>query len=223
MKMPSILKKGLNITKRILAGDVIVPRTNIVFNNLPDQPTDSQLMRMRCDSQSLHYYSDISASMSRHIPGHNTFSLLDVGPRTGAGLAFLRLVHHPLAYTRLKLDPVAGIDLDPMFAQVAGLEFPDIKPMVGDIYDLEPKSWDIVTCSHTIEHIPEAEEFVKQLENLARKYVILACPFAESPLSDDHVRSIDYKFFTSLGFYDVQIYESQHWHNGVVCMAFKAL
>lgn len=198
-------------------------RTNSVFDALPPEATDAQLMKLRCDSQSLQYYSDISAFLSSRIHGHQTLSLLDVGPRTGAGLAFLRIVHHPAAFTRLKLDPVCGIDIDPMFAQVAAAEFPDISSMTGDIFDLEENSWDVVCCSHTIEHIEEAENFVQQLAKIARKHVVIACPFAESPLSADHVRSIDYQFFASLGFHDVKIYESQHWHAGVVCLAYKAL
>jgi len=198
-------------------------RSNTVFDKLAMQPTDSQLLKLRCDSQSVQYYSDISHFLSSRIKGHETLSLLDVGPRTGAGLAFLRLVHHPAAYTRLKLDPVYGIDIDPMFEQYAALEFPDISGITGDIFDLEENTWDIVTCSHTIEHISDAEGFVLQLMKIARRYLVIACPFAEMPLSDEHVRTIDYAFFQKLDILDVQIYESQHWHSGVVCLAFKAL
>ena len=196
---------------------------SLVFDKMPADPTEAQLMRMRCDSQSLTYYADISAYISDRIRGHQHFSLLDVGPRTGVGLALLRLMHHPMAFTRLKLDPVAGIDLDPMFEHTARLEFPDVQPMTGDIFTLEQKSWDIVTCSHTIEHIPEAEVFVEQLIRIARRYVVLACPFSEEDLIPDHVRSINYSFFEKLGFEDVKVYPSQQWHSGLVCLAFKSL
>lgn len=198
-------------------------RTNTVFDKLAPEPTESQLMKLRCDSQSLQYYADISQFLSSRILEHTTLSLLDVGSRTGAGLGFLRLVHHPAAFTRLKLDPVAGIDIDPMFEQVACSEFPDIQGMTGDIFDLPEKSWDIVCCSHTIEHILNAEQFVQQLMRIARHSVVLACPFAENPLGPDHCRSIDYEFFKSLGIPDVKVYESQHWHSGMVCLAFKAI
>lgn len=198
-------------------------RSNSVFDTLAIEPTDSELLKLRCDSQSLQYYADLSRFMSSRILGFENLSLLDVGSRTGTGLAFLRLVHHPAAFTRLKFDPVAGIDIDPQFEQLCATDFPDVKGMTGDIFDLEDKSWDIVTCSHTIEHIPEAESFVARLEQIARRYVVIACPFAETQLSEGHVRSIDYAFFRDLGYRDVQVYESQHWHNGLVCIAFKAL
>lgn len=196
-------------------------RTNSVFDILPAQPTDSELLKLRCDSQSLQYYADLSRFMSSRILGVEHLSLLDVGSRTGTGLAFLRLVHHPAAFTRLKLDPVAGIDIDPQFENICSIDFPDVQGMTGDIFNLADKSWDIVTCSHTIEHITEAEAFVAQLEQIARRCVVIACPFAEAPLSEGHVRSIDYAFFRDLGYRDVQVYESQHWHNGLVCIAFK--
>jgi 2-polyprenyl-3-methyl-5-hydroxy-6-metoxy-1,4-benzoquinol methylase len=198
-------------------------RTNTIFDKLAPEPTDSQLLKLRCDSQSLQYYSDISQFLSSRIFEHQTLSLLDVGSRTGAGLGFLRLVHHPAAYTRLKFDPVAGIDIDPMFEQVAACEFPDIQAMTGDIFDLPENSWDVVCCSHTIEHVTEAEAFVQQLMKIAKHFIVLACPFAEDPLGEDHCRSINYEFFKSLGILDVKVYESQHWHAGLVCLAFKAV
>jgi len=197
--------------------------SNSVFAPLVSEPTDSQLLRLRCDSQSMNYYSDISSFISRRIKGFHTYSLLDVGPRTGAGLALLRLIHHPAAFTRLKFDPVEGIDLDPGFEATVAIDFPDVRGMTGDIANLPEKSWDIVTCSHTIEHIENAEEFVKLLERLARKYVVLACPFEERDRVPGHVRSIGPKFFQDLGYLDVEVYESHHWHNGYCCLAIKAL
>jgi len=196
---------------------------SLVFAPLPRDVTDAQLLRLRCDSQSMNYYSDISHFVSRRIKGFHTLSVLDVGSRTGAGLALLRLIHHPSAFTRLKFDPVAGIDLDPAFEATAALDFPDVSGMTGDIANLPEKSWDVVICSHTIEHIEDAENFVRLLERLARKYVVLACPFEEADRVPGHVRSIGPKFFNDLGYLDVEVYESHHWHNGYCCLAFKTL
>lgn len=194
-----------------------------IFDRLPPEPTDAQLLKLRCDSQSLQYYSDMSAFMSSRILQSETLSLLDVGPRTGAGLAFLRLVHHPAAFTRLKFDPVAGIDIDPVFENSAALELPDISAMTGNMFDLPEKSWDVVMCSHVIEHIEETENFIEQLCRIAKRYVFLACPYAETPLSSDHCRTIDYNFFKSIGFLDVKVYESQQWHSGMVCLACREI
>jgi SAM-dependent methyltransferase len=200
----------------------VFPVIDNIFGQLPVAEDPELLHRLRCDSQSLAYYSDISRFMSERIKGFRTFSLLDVGPRTGAGLAFLRLVHHPSAFTRLKLDPVTGIDIEGSFELIARQEFPDIQGRTGDVYDLPENGFDIVLCSHTIEHLLDAEEFICQLERIARFYLILACPYEErEPLSGGHVRIVDTKFLASLGFTDVFVYESNHFHNGLCCVGFK--
>jgi SAM-dependent methyltransferase len=194
------------------------------FAPLAPDAGDGELLRLRCDSQSLVYYGDISRFLSTRLLGFETLSLLDVGPRTGAGLALLRLLHHPSAFTRLKFDPVVGIDLDPSFEAIVRREFPDVRGMTGDIFDLEPRSFDIVTCSHTIEHVEDMPPFVAQLERLARRAVVLACPFEErEPLSDGHVQRIDAKTLNSMGFTDVEVYESFQFHNGLCCLAIKLI
>ena len=198
-----------------------MPARERVFQALTADVSPEDLMRLRCDSQSMNYYGDLSRYISGAFKGSETLSLLDVGPRTGAGLALLRLLHHPQAFTRLKFDPVVGIDIDPGFERTASVEFPDIVAKVGDIFDLPDGSYDIVTCSHTIEHIPDAEAFVAKLIRIARRGVVIACPFEEKDRVPGHVRSIDRNFFEELQFDDLEIYDSNHWHNGLCCLAYK--
>jgi len=200
----------------------MLPTVENIFAPLAEGVDDNVVHRLRCDSQSLSYYGDISRYLAQQLNAFETLSLLDVGPRTGSGLALLRLLHHPTAYTRLKFDPVAGIDLDPAFGTIASQEFRDIGVINGDIFDLAPKSFDVVTCSHAIEHIEDAAPFVAQLEKIARRLVLIACPFEENtPLSDGHVRSVDRPFLESLGLRDIKVYESFHFHNGLCCIASK--
>lgn len=202
----------------------VLPLLESPFLPLTTESDDDRIQRLRCDSQSLSFYGDISRFISKRLVGFETLSLLDIGPRTGAGLALIRLLHHPAAYTRLKFDPVYGIDLDPEFQRIAGQEFKDIHPTVGDIFDLPENSFDVVTCSHTIEHVPDAPAFIKQLEKIARRAVVLACPFEErSPMSDGHINRIDAAFMHELGYHDLEVYDSFHFHNGLCCLAYKAL
>jgi len=192
------------------------------FAPLPAQASAEDLLRLRCDSQSLSYYGDISRFISSRLLAFETMSLLDVGPRTGAGLALLRLLHHPDAFTRLKFDPVVGIDLDASFEAIARREFPDIHARTGDIFQLDPRSFDVVTCSHTIEHLDDIKPFVQQLERIARRCVVLACPFEErEPRSDGHVQLITADTLATLGYVDYEVYDSFHFHNGPCCLAFK--
>ncbi|WP_242912258.1 class I SAM-dependent methyltransferase [Brevundimonas pishanensis] len=202
----------------------MLPTIDNVFSPLQEDFDDARLLRLRCDSQSLHFYGDISSFISRRIKGFLTLSLLDVGARTGIGTALLRLLHHPLAFTSLKLDPVTGLDLDPDLPRIAGQEFKDIRAVQMDIFDLEPNSYDIVVCSHTIEHVPDMKSFIAQLEVIARQYVVLACPIDEKePRSDGHIRTITREDLAALGYTDIEVYDSFHFHNGQAGIAMKAV
>lgn len=202
----------------------MLPIIDSVFSPLPPETDDARLLRLRCDSQSVHFYSDISHFISRRLKGALTLSLLDVGGRTGIGTALLRLLHHPSAFTTLKFDPVTSLDLDPDLPRIASKEFKDINAVQMNIFDLEPDSYDIVVCSHTIEHVPDMEGFIAQLEIIARKYVVLACPIDEKlPLSDGHLRTITRDHMTSLGYDDIEVYESFHFHNGLAGIAMKVV
>lgn len=202
----------------------MLPLLESVFLPIPADSDEDRIQRLRCDSQSLSFYGDISRFMSQRLLAFETLSLLDVGPRTGVGSALLRLLHHPAAYTRLKFEPVHGIDLDPDFVRIAGQEFKDIHPSVGDIFDLPENSFDVVTCSHTIEHVPDMAAFIGQLERIARRAVVLACPFEErDPMSDGHINRIDAEILKGLGYDDIEVYDSFHFHNGMCCLAFKVL
>lgn len=202
----------------------MLPSINSVFSPLPPDADDARLLRLRCDSQSLHFYSDISHFISRRITGFETLSLLDVGSRTGAGTALLRLLHHPHAFTSLKFDPVTSLDLDPDLVRIAGQEFPDISAVQQNIFDLSDNSYDIVVCSHTIEHVDNMVDFIAKLEKIARRYVVLACPIDENaPLCDGHLRVIRKEDLESLGYTDIDVYDSFHFHNGKCGIAMKAI
>ena len=72
-----------------------------------------------------------------------------------------------------------------------------LRYIVGDIFNLDKHDrWDLVICSHTIEHVPDPDRFLGRLINLARDFVILACPYKENPesLIPEHLHSIDDAF-----------------------------
>lgn len=173
------------------------------------------------DAQSLSFYADISAFMRDHVPS-GTYSLLDVGPRSGAGLALLRLLHHPSSYASIRLEPATGVDIDPSFEAAANSRFPDIAAMTGDVFDLYG-SWDIVLSSHTIEHTVDPVAFIAKLRSLATKFVVIACPFEEQELIPEHRHRIGYKLLTSSGFWTMKTYRSDHWFNSLGVIAISAL
>jgi len=173
------------------------------------------------DAQSLSFYADISAFIRDNIPS-GTYSLLDVGPRTGSGLALLRLLHHPSSYASIRFDPVTGIDLDSNFERTAKEQYPDIKAMTGDAFNVAGK-WDIVLSSHTVEHTADPAAFLHKLGTLAKRYVIIACPYEEQDLIRHHLNRIGYKTLTGAGFWNIKVYRSDHWFNSMCCIAMRAI
>ena len=112
-------------------------------------------------------------------------TLLDVG----CGRGFL--LNYIGENTGLK---TTGCDL---YDNVATLKNSDYKK--GTIYKLpfEDNSFDVVTCSHTIEHLRELPEAIKELKRVARKKLIIVTP------------SQRYYFFTMdlhLNFYPIASY-----------------
>jgi 2-polyprenyl-3-methyl-5-hydroxy-6-metoxy-1,4-benzoquinol methylase len=195
---------------------------NPVLNNLfgvrEDDGTQTARDCVHVDAQSVSFYCDISAFVRDRLVG--TMSLLDIGPRTGAGLAVLRLLHHPMSYSAIKFDPVTGIDIDPMFEQIAKDRYPDIEALTGVAENLSGK-WDIVISSHTIEHVDDPDAFLNMMKTLARKAVVIAAPFEEQDLIVWHKQRITYKLLTNHGFHDMRVYRSNHFFNSLCVIAMK--
>lgn len=197
---------------------------NNIFGTLAVGRSHAEELRLRCDSQSMAYYADVSGFLSQRLLGFETLSLLDVGPRTGAGLALLRLMHHPASFARLKLDPVTGLDIDDSFEAVARAEFPDIEPLTGDVSSIEDKSFDIVMSSHTVEMVADMPSFVRRLESIARRCVVIASVLGEPATRLDGQRNVlTAEVLASMGYLDVEVYDSFHFHGAPCFMAFKLL
>lgn len=193
-----------------------------IFSKWPGYVDAASDMKVKCDSQSLSFYSDLSSFIGEKITGYRHMSLLDVGARTAAGTALLRAIHHPASFARLKLNRVTALDLDEAAIQAAASEYPDLEYLVIDVAKLKGlDAWDIVLASHTIEHVNDPVGFIEALANVAKQYVIIACPFAEQNLSVGHVQRFNMDFFEENGFTDVKVYRSQHWHGGMACIAIK--
>ncbi|QJU57622.1 methyltransferase domain-containing protein [Sphingomonas sp. AP4-R1] len=195
-----------------------------IFQKHKDDLPPELDMRIKCDSQSLSFYSDISNFLGDNIPGYLSHSLLDVGARTAAGTALLRAIHHPRSFARLKLHQVTALDLDATAIAQASNEYQDIECLAVDVNALaNVRSWDIVLSSHTIEHVDDPSSFLASLETVATRYVVIACPFAEVDLTEGHVHRFNMAFFEEHRFDAMKVYRSQHWHGGMACVALKRL
>ena len=193
------------------------------FAKRHDDGTQSARDSVHMDAQSLSFYADISRFLCERIRGtQEPLSILDIGPRTGSGLALLRLMHHPMSYAAVKLDPVTGIDIDPVFKKTAERHYPDIEALCGDAFTLG-RTFDVVMSSHTIEHVDDPDDFITRMQSIARRLVVIACPFEEQDRIVWHKNTIGYHFLSRHGFHDMHVYRSNHWFNSLCVIACKWL
>ena len=176
-------------------------------------------------AQSIQFMIDCLPMIRRLLPGwpsQETFSVLDVGTGTGAGANLLATLYQGEDFgPRLKVD---AIELVPHLKRYADAKFPLINYRVGDIlaYDGDQR-WDIVVCSHLIEHIEKPAEFASFLAGLARRWVVFYAPWKEKALTPGHVSRIDRRFLRRLGSRQHMIIDSPGWRRSderARCVAF---
>lgn len=179
-----------------------------------------QQLRNVFDVQSCVFTCEILPALWALYPnGQHRLNLLDVGPRTGAGTGLLQYLHHPESFSRIKLHTTA-IDIDPTYKDYAAVHSPDVEYLVGDIFDESlARTFDVVLCSHTLEHLAEPLPFLRRLQALAKAWVIVACPFDEKDCIPGHVSSLGYDFFESAGVHNLNVYRSLTWHQCMACVA----
>lgn len=108
-------------------------------------------------------------------------SLLDVGCASG----------YFLKQANTKGYKTTGCDV------IKGLSFDHSKYIQGNVESLpfDDNSFDVVTCSHTLEHVIDFQESIKELKRVAKKQliVVVPCQRAYFYTLDEHLRFFPYK------------------------------
>lgn len=78
------------------------------------------------------------------------------------------------------------------------LNYPLVDFQHRDIYDLQDR-YDIVFCSHCIEHVPEVERFVRRLTEICRGFCFIYAPFDERDPIHGHINTITRDLFAPYG------------------------
>ncbi|MBU8913033.1 MAG: class I SAM-dependent methyltransferase [Spirochaetales bacterium] len=164
---------------------------------------------------------DLLPTIRRLFPSNDIeLKVLDVGPRTGAGSALLAQLHDPRSRGKLKMR-VTAMDINPRYAKYARYRFPQIDYKVGNIFDTK-ETYDLVICSHVIEHMNSALQFVNRLVELARSFVVVACPWKEPPerFGTGHIWSVTEEFIDNFDIVDKTVYEGVFYKRGSELIIF---
>lgn len=136
--------------------------------------------------------------------------VLDVGAASGAGSNVLASLYSGifLGYQAR----VEAVEIEPYWVRYVRARFPLLHYTVADAWDLRPdRPWDIVTCSHTIEHVERPVAFARHLQSLARQGVLINAPYNETDRIPGHINTIDDDFLAQAGAEDIRILDSPAW------------
>lgn len=178
--------------------------------------TQSGQREIRDDSQSIGFAVDLCRVLQEELASteHQTLTLLDVGARTGAGSDLIARVFHPQSWSRLRLSVTAIDNVDAWYPRAA-LAHPSIEYRVCDAFDLH-EQFDVVVCSHTLEHTDDPGRLLEKLLRLSRRLVVIAAPWKE-PVETRlpyHLYTFDEQFFERYPPARLETYLSPHWSGG---------
>lgn len=143
-------------------------------------------------AQSVVFMTDIlphlHAKLVAHYRRKQVLRVLDVGAASGFGSRFLAMLHrdHSL-YSKLEID---ALDISPARKRWVQATAPEVSFFVGDLFDLPERGWDIVVCSHVVEHLSEPRPFIERLRDVCRGFAFVYTPHAEEPRIKPHLSTI---------------------------------
>lgn len=145
------------------------------------------------------------------FPYNKEISVLDVGPQTFTGTALLNRLHAENTFNNLKMK-VSAVDIHEKFRLLGEVFCPEVEFIHGNIFDITERKWDLIICSHVIEHVSDPIIFLRQLQKLANMFVVVACPWSEDPLvTTGHQNTINKDLVRRSGAINLDIFTNFMW------------
>lgn len=198
------------------------PATVVEIGKLDAQGVPPDFLLTKADPQAIGFMVDILGALrSTLLPRHlsERLSLLDLGAKSAAGSQLIGFLGQAGSFAKIKFD-VTSADIDPTYRSYAAARHPHVEYLNADVFDAG-RQWDIVVCSHVIEHIPDPLAFVARLRTIARRYVVLAFPYMEDPanLIPGHLHSLGHDFLRRLAPASYEVYEGLFWGQSLCAIA----
>jgi ubiquinone/menaquinone biosynthesis C-methylase UbiE len=165
--------------------------------------------------QSLVFYSQIlpiiyQSSLYIRSKGKEVVNILDIGSASGAGPNLMNNVLNNLSGIKTN---VTAIDIEERFLTYSKNRFPSLQYLIGDVFQHDFPSVDILTISHTLEHVENPIAFIDELRKKFPKTIqIYYVPWKEKELIPDHKTSFDEKIMMKIqGLLYAKIFRSICW------------
>jgi 2-polyprenyl-3-methyl-5-hydroxy-6-metoxy-1,4-benzoquinol methylase len=192
------------------------------IGRLEAQGITPEFLLSKADPQAVGFMVDILGALrATLLPRHisQRLSVLDLGAKSGAGSQLLGYLGQSGSFAKIKFD-VTSADIDPTYQAYAAAKHPQVEYLNADVFEAG-RQWDIVICSHVIEHIPDPLAFIARLRTIARRYIILAFPYMEDPanLIPGHLHSLGHGFLRQLAPASWEVYEGLFWGQSLCAIA----
>jgi len=173
---------------------------------------DFNWLKTEAHRQTLTFYTDIWEIVfdeARKI-GKPKIRILDVGSGSGIGAQVLGIL---LKNARGISFEIFANDYSENYEPYARAYFDEITFLVGPVGKINDQ-FDIVLCSHLVEHFDNPFPFIANLRRLAQHALILYAPFQETPLSNGHLYRFDECDLVKMGARFHKIILSKGWRGG---------
>lgn len=105
-----------------------------------------------------------------------------------------------------------GFDFSEQTIKTAEKTYPNVSYRIldaNDLWKIKEKSIDVVVAGEIIEHLQDPDKFLKDLERIAKKKVILSTPNLEFD-DPEHLWEFDEQYFKDKGF-ETELVESERF------------
>lgn len=143
----------------------------------------------------------------QHYHRTDVLEFVDIGAGTGAAAQLFAQLHSAdTIFSRMNVHAVDYIDTRGPWIS---LNYPDISFAARDLFDITER-YDIVYCSHCIEHVPDVDRFIAQLVTICRGFCFIYAPFEEREPIHGHVNRITREMFAPFDA-ETHVFRSMGW------------
>lgn len=210
------------VRRRLADHLAVSPATLTRIAELHAEGISPDFLLAKADPQAIGFMVDILGTLrSLLVPRYSgqRLSVLDLGAKSAAGSDLLARLGQQGGFAKVKLD-VTCADIDPTYRGYSTARHPLVEYLAADAFETG-RRWDIVVCSHVIEHVSDPMAFVQRVRSLAARFVVLAFPFQEDPaaLIPGHLHSLGHEFLRNLRPMHHEVYDGLFWTQSLCCIA----
>jgi 2-polyprenyl-3-methyl-5-hydroxy-6-metoxy-1,4-benzoquinol methylase len=182
----------------------------LLFWPLPHGHFEYEWLKDHAHRETLTFYTDIWEVVFDEACkiGKPNVRILDAGCGCGIGSELLGILLRNAPGIRCEITANDAFD---NFAPYIRAHFDAVKFDVGLVQDI-PEKYDIVVCSHLIEHFDDPFPFIEELHKRASDAVILYAPFEEEPRIYGHFYTFREPDLVRMGARFHKVITSKAWH-----------